>query len=166
MALPQLRTDSQCQLTSAQSRHGTDDAERVRIATCESGRQIDAQVITLLGPNKRICISQQVNFRAGLHRKGFERDYGRFRLPEKDRVRCGLLLREPDRNAFHGLAGSPFPGKPQGIEIPCSRPKIPCSCEKIPCSFGLREFGLQRIEITIKSPGFADRREFADNTLK
>src|ERR1700730_7329675 len=35
----------------------------------------------------------------------------------------------------------------QGIEIPCSRPKIPCSCEKIPCSFGLREFGLQRIEI-------------------
>jgi hypothetical protein len=51
-----------------------------------------------------------------------------------------------------------FQEKPQGIEIPCSRPKIPCSCEKIPCSFGLREFGLQRIEITIKYPGFADRR--------
>jgi hypothetical protein len=92
-----------------QSRDGASDSQRVRVVAGESGRQIDAQILTLLGPNKRIGISQQVNFCAGLHRKGFERCRGRFGLSQEDCVGGGLLLCEPDRNAFSGVAGSAFP---------------------------------------------------------
>src|SRR5437899_3235565 len=93
-----------------ESRNRARHAEGVRVVTGERARQIDAQVVTLLGPNKRTRISQQENLRAGLHGKGFERGRGCFGLSQEDRVRCRLFLREPDRNTFSSLAGSAFPG--------------------------------------------------------
>ena len=39
-------------------RDGASNAERVRVVTGESGRQIDPEVVTLLGPNQRIRMPQ------------------------------------------------------------------------------------------------------------
>jgi len=51
--------------------------------TGESGRQVDPQVVTLLGPNKRMRISQQVNFRARLHRRDLKVALGALGCPRR-----------------------------------------------------------------------------------